>query len=309
MVTDVSQLDQPISSEVRSTVESAAAEAPPIRFPLVRLLRPKQWVKNGFVLAPLIFGAKFRDMDAVWLAVLATVLFSAASSMTYVLNDIMDIERDRAHPLKRHKRPLAAGVLSVRTAIGAMVALGLIVAGGFVFLPGATAVICIYLVVNVAYSTRLKHVPVVDIFTLASGFILRILAGGVAIGVPISPYMLITTLCLALYLGATKRRQELLTHGGGGRAVLQKYSVELLTHFADVSSMGAIVFYGMFTVTVRPPLAYTIPLVIFGFFRYRYIVDQKGSGESPTDVLWHDVPIAVTVLAWVAAAVWVLWHG
>src|SRR5471032_3256529 len=181
-----------------------------IRLPeLLRLARPKQWVKNGFVLAPLIFAREFRDTAAVVQAFGAFGLFCVASSATYILNDLRDIERDRSHPVKSWSRPLAAGTVKPATAIALLGVLYAVLIAGVFWSPRTMAVIGAYLVLNYAYSFWLKHQPVLDIFSVASGFVLRIYAGAVAIAVPLSNWMAITTLCLALYLAAIKRRQEL----------------------------------------------------------------------------------------------------
>lgn len=282
-----------------------AANAPTMRWPLVKLLRPKQWIKNGFVLAPLIFAGAFAQMDSIWRALLAMALFCVASSAVYVLNDLHDVAKDRTHPVKRLKRPIAAGAVSPSQAqalLGALVGLSL---ASFALGPAVGAVVASYLALNVAYTFRWKAIPVVDIFCVASGFVLRIAAGAVAISVPLSSWMLITTLCLALYLATIKRQQELKQHGSTGRLVLNTYTPALLERYAQMSGVGAIMFYGLFTTTVRPALAITVPLVLFGLFRYWFLV-ERGEGESPTDVLWTDVPLMLTVVSWVGACVYAL---
>jgi 4-hydroxybenzoate polyprenyltransferase len=273
---------------------------------LLSLLRPRQWIKNGFVLAPLIFSGSFTRSGAVADALFATLLFCVASSAVYVLNDLMDLEADRRHPVKRETRPLAKGTVPVAWAKGLLVTLVFALLSGFAVLPAATLVILGYLLLNVAYSAKLKHLPVVDLFCIASGFVLRVQAGASATFVPLSSWMLITTLCLALYLAAVKRRDELASSGDVGRSVLGLYSTSLLDKYAERSAVGALVFYGLFVITVRPALVITIPLVIFGLFRYSYSVDRDG-GESPTDAVWRDVPLALTVLTWAGLCAYTLW--
>ena len=180
---------------------------------LVKLMRPKQWVKNGFVLAPLMFAGEFLNLDAVMHALLAMLLFCLASSATYIVNDMHDIERDRLHPHKSKSRPLAAGVVSVQLAV---VWLGVLYAAliwGWFIMSDVVMVIAGYMLLNIAYTFVLKHQPVVDIFTIAIGFVLRVYAGAMALAVPVSAWMFVTTLCLALYLAAVKRRQELSQSG------------------------------------------------------------------------------------------------
>jgi decaprenyl-phosphate phosphoribosyltransferase len=273
-----------------------------IRLPeLLRLARPKQWVKNGFVLAPLIFAKAFHDMGAVGHALAAFGLFCVASSATYVLNDLRDIERDRSHPVKSWSRPLAAGTVKPATAIALLVALYLVLAAGAFWSPRTMAVM------NYAYSFWLKHQPVLDIFSVASGFVLRIYAGAVAIGVPLSNWMAITTLCLALYLAAIKRRQELATSGDGSREVLRRYSVALVDRYAEISAVGALIFYSLFVMSANNErLGFTIPLVIFGLFRYWYVVEALDGGESPTDVAVTDKPLITTVVLWIGVCLYAL---
>jgi decaprenyl-phosphate phosphoribosyltransferase len=279
-----------------------------IRLPeLLRLARPKQWVKNGFVLAPLVFAREFNDATAVANALIAFVLFCVASSATYILNDLRDIERDRSHPVKSWSRPLAAGTVKPRTAIALLVVLCAVVIAGWFWSPRATYVIVGYLVLNVAYSFWLKHQPVLDIFSVACGFVLRIYAGAMAIGVPVSSWMAITTLCLALYLAAIKRRQELATAGDGSREVLRVYSVALVDRYAEISAVGALIFYSLFVMSSgNDRMTFTIPLVIFGLFRYWYVVETLEGGESPTDVAVTDKPLMATVVLWIGVCLYAL---
>lgn len=279
-----------------------------MRAPLLRLLRPAQWIKNGFVLAPVLFSGAFRDDGALGRAGFAALLFCAAASLAYVVNDLRDLADDRRHPAKRLTRPLASGAMSVGLARGAAAVLAALVLAGALIMPSAGGVVALYLAVNLAYSIGLKRVPVVDLFCVASGFVLRVWAGALAVRVPLSTWMLVTTLCLALYLAALKRRQELrATVQGGGRAVLGAYSPALLERYAQTAACGAIVFYALWVVDVRPQLALTIPAVLFGFFRYAYLVEARDEGECPTDTLWRDPPLLLTLAAWCAMCVWAMW--
>ena len=162
-----------------------------------------------------------------------------------------------------------------------------------------------YLALNLAYSVALKHVPVVDLFALAMSFLLRVYAGGIALGVPVSFWMFVTTLSVALYLAALKRRQELVLQADA-RPVLTGYTVELLDDYAMLAAASAFVFYGQFVYTIRPALLPTVPLVLFGFFRYRYLVEACGEGESPTDTFLADPFLVATALLWLAWCVWVM---
>lgn len=277
--------------------------------PVIRLVRPRHWVKNLFVLAPLVFAGRVSDPEALLRALAAAAAFTVAAVAVYVLNDLMDLERDRAHPLKSQTRPLAAGDVAPTTARILLVVLAMAVFGTLLALPSLTVPIGLYLLINLAYSAGLKRVAVVDLFCVASGFLLRVYAGARVIDVPLSSWMLITTLCLALYLAAIKRRQELATRGSDGRSVLQEYSIPLLDRYAEMSGVAALLFYGLYVIEVRPRLAVTIPLVLFGLFRYWYLVEREGHGESPTEAVWNDASLAVTVLAWGALSAYVVWAG
>jgi 4-hydroxybenzoate polyprenyltransferase len=274
---------------------------------LFRLMRPKQWIKNGFVLAPLIFSGVFIDAGAVIHALIAFVLFCIASSATYIINDIHDIERDRRHLKKSKSRPLAAGVISIPTALILLACLSALLAWGGVVASKVMIVITAYLALNLAYTFVLKHQPVIDIFTIAIGFVLRVYAGAMAVDVPVSSWMFITTLCLALYLAAVKRRQELLQRGIEGRKVLDKYSISLVDRYAEMSAIGALLFYSMFVMSAKPELVITVPLVLYGMFRYWFVVEVLDGGESPTDALLADWQLLLTLLLWVAACGMVLW--
>ena len=274
---------------------------------LVKLTRPKQWIKNGFVLAPLVFAGQFLNLTAVSHALLAVLLFCLASSATYIVNDLRDIEQDRRHPKKSKSRPLAAGIVSQRSAMLLLGFLYAALAVGWFIAPKVVMVIGVYLLLNIAYTFVLKYQPVLDIFTIAIGFVLRVYAGAMALNVPVSSWMFITTLCLALYLAALKRRQELGQNGSEGRKVLEQYSVALVDRYAEMSGTGALVFYSMYVMSANPRLVITVPLVLFGLFRYWYVVEQQDAGESPTDALLADVQLLATLVLWVLACCWALW--
>lgn len=273
---------------------------------LIKLIRPKQWVKNLFVMAPLLFSGQFLNIDSIINAIIAMLIFCAASSAVYVLNDINDVEKDRAHPTKRVKRPIASGAVSKAQAWSLLVVHYVVLAFSMVLFSDVAVVVIGYVALNVAYSYKLKHVPVVDIFCIAIGFVLRTMAGAMAIGVSLSQWMFITTLCLALYLASIKRRQELLKSGKVSRNVLGKYSVQLVSRYSEMSATGALVFYSLYVISEKPELTITIPLVLFGLFRYWYNVDSLNGGESPTDSLLSDYPLILTIMAWIGTCVYIL---
>lgn len=269
--------------------------------PIIRLMRPKQWVKNAFVFAPLLFSGLFTDFYSVMHSVSAFIIFCLASSATYVLNDYMDIDNDKKHPVKSIARPLASGEVSKSQARILMVVLYGLVVISALFYPKVVTVVGSYLFLNVAYTFYLKHQPVLDIFTIAAGFVLRVYSGAVSLDVSLSSWMFITTLSLALYLASIKRRQELLKSGESARNVLRHYTVDLVDKYAEMSATCAILFYSLFIISAKPEMVYTIPFVLFGLYRYWFIVESKDSGESPTDALFADRLLQLTILAWCGA--------
>ena len=273
---------------------------------LIKLVRPKQWVKNSFVFAPLIFASEFLHLDSIYSTLLAAFLFCLAASAVYIVNDLQDIEKDRIHPEKSKKRPLASGQVSPQSAIILLILLYIVLISFWAVVPSVIYVIFIYLALNWAYTFKLKHEPVIEIFIVAFGFVLRVYAGAMALTVPVSHWMFITTLSISLYLASIKRRQELSQSGSQSRGVLAYYSVTLIDRFAEMSAVTAVVFYSLYVMEVQPKLVVTVPLVIFGLFRYWYIVETLKGGESPTDVIIQDKQILLTVLLWVGCCIWVL---
>lgn len=274
---------------------------------LLSLMRPRQWIKNAFVFAPLLFSGAFLSQSAISNTFIAALIFCLASSATYIVNDLRDIEKDRLHPKKSRTRALAAGIVPPGAAIAQVAVLYALLAIAWLYRPEVVHVALIYIALNLAYSFILKHQPVLDIFTIALGFVLRVYAGAVALDLPLSSWMFVTTLCLALYLAAIKRRQELRSHGNQSRKVLQQYTPELIDRYAEMSATGAILFYSLFVMNTHPELVMTIPLVLYGMFRYWFIVESRNAGESPTDALFGDWQLLLTVALWVAASVYALW--
>jgi 4-hydroxybenzoate polyprenyltransferase len=298
------------SADAKSMYDTTTRHASPAKArAFLRLLRPRQWLKNAFVLAPLMFTASFLDPDSLYKAFFAAFLFCLVSSSVYIVNDLHDVEADRQHPEKAARRPLASGAVPKKAAFCLLGFLTALLAVGCLFLPDVIPAIVAYALLNLAYTFVLKNLPVVDIFSIASGFVLRVLAGADALDVPLSSWMFITSLCLALFLAAVKRRQELAQSGADGREVLKKYSVALIDRYAEMSATGALVFYSLFVVSSRPQLAVTVPLVLFGLFRYWYVVETLDGGESPTEALLSDAMLFLTVFLWIVACVWALWPG
>ena len=276
---------------------------------LLRLLRPKQWVKNLFVFAPLLFAGLFREPTAWVQAGIAFFYFCVAASSVYVFNDLTDIEADKTHPVKSKTRPLASGHVSPRSAallavVGVVVLVTAICISPKLLLPLAG-----YLAINLAYSLFARKIPVLDVFTIAFGFVLRVVAGAVVLDEPLSAWMFVTTLCLALYLAAMKRRHELKMLGSASRSSLGGYSVAIVERFAEISATAALVCYVVFAVTVKVMLIYTIPLVAFGLFRYWFIAERLKTAESPTEAMLRDWQLVIVVALWVAVCGGVLLAG
>lgn len=283
---------------------------------LVRLARPHQWIKNGFVLVGLLFGHAWHDAALVQSVALAFAGFCLVASGVYAFNDLRDREADRVHPRKR-RRPLASGAIT--PALGAAYAAVLTVLGlalGFAVSPAAGALLLAYVVLNVAYSLGLKHVAILDVFIIAAGFMLRLLAGTIGVGIPPSPWLLVCGLMVTIFLGFAKRRAELIAlsdAGGEHRPVLDDYSAPLLDNMIAVSAAAVIVSYSLYTVspeTVRlhgtDRLLYTLPFVLYGIFRYIYRLHRHGGGGDPAWDLLHDPHLVLAGAGWLATTVWLL---
>ena len=280
-------------------------------------LRPHQWTKNLVVLAALAFSKHlFDDADAVMRAGVAFVVFCALSGAVYVVNDLADLERDRLHPVKR-ARPIASGALPVpaaRAAAAALFGLGLVAA--WALGPGFFLCALAYLALNLAYSFGLKNVVILDVLAIAIGFVLRAVAGAVAIQVAFSEWLIVCTLLLALFLALAKRRHELVTleDAAGHRSSLAEYSPYLLDQMIAVVTASCLTAYAFYTLAPETVekyrtdrLAFTIPFVIYGIFRYLYLVHRKEQGGSPSDVLLADRPLLVAVALWAAAVVLIVY--
>lgn len=280
-------------------------------------MRPEQWVKNLVLFAALVFGQKLGEPRAVLRSLLGFTLFCALSGAVYLLNDLRDLERDRLHPVKRH-RPLAAGKLS--PALAWMTAAGL--ASGSLglafFLPPAFRW-CAggYLGLNLAYSLGLKDVVILDILAVAGGFVLRAVGGAVAIPVELSHWLVLCTLLLALFLVAGKRRHELTlleAEAGEHRASLQEYSIRFLDQMITVVLAATLLSYCLYTMSAdvvsklhTKALPLTIPFVLYGIFRYLYLIHHRKKGGSPTRTLFTDLPLLVDVGLWTLSVAMILY--
>jgi 4-hydroxybenzoate polyprenyltransferase len=285
--------------------------------PLVRSLRPSQWAKNLFVLAPLVFGSRLGDRVAVARALLALLAFCCAASAVYLVNDLRDREEDRRHPLKR-SRPLASGTLKVPAAVAAVLVLIAAVAGLAACLGGGFAVVMgAYLLLNLLYTLWFKHMVILDVMCIGLGFVLRVLAGAQATGVEVSSWLFLCTTFLALFLAFSKRRHEitLLAEGAAGqRPVLDHYSPAFLDQMINVVTASSVVSYALYAVAPETVekfhthrLIYTIPLVLFGIFRYLYLMYQRPEQQNPTEAILRDPPFLINLVLWGLAVVWIVY--
>lgn len=285
-------------------------------FGLVRSLRVRQWTKNSVVFAALIFAFKLFDAASVIRAVQAFGVFCVMASGVYLLNDVFDLPNDRVHPTKR-RRPVAAGEVPVALAAASGAALGLGgIAMAWLMAPSFGAVGAAYIVSNLLYSAWLKKIVIVDVMVISMGFVLRAVAGGIAIGVEVSEWLILCTILLSLFLALCKRRQELvlLEHAVEHRRILREYSIEMVDQMITIVTSATLIAY--FSYTLSPDvhaklhtgnLYLTVPFVIYGLFRYLYLVHRKEMGGSPTEALFSDPPLLASIVLWAAAAVAILY--
>lgn len=272
---------------------------------LIRSMRPRQWPKNAFVFVALLFDRKFFDPASVWPTVGAFVLLCLMSGAVYLMNDLADIESDRRHPTKRH-RPLPSGRLNPRVAAVAAVALAIFSLVAGYFLSWELAVILLlYLVSQIAYTFRLKHIVLIDVLTIAAGFVLRIAAGVVVIDVErFSPWLYIFGGFLALFMALGKRRHELVLLGGEAanhRAILDDYNLDLIDRLQSIVTTSAVVSYSLYTFLAEGlpenhAMMLTIPFVLYGIFRYLYLIHIRNEGGAPEEILLRDRPFQINLL-------------
>ncbi|NOY05692.1 MAG: decaprenyl-phosphate phosphoribosyltransferase [Chlorobi bacterium] len=285
---------------------------------LIEAARPKQWVKNLVIFAPLLFSQNLFHPDSLLATAVGFLLFSIGASSIYMLNDLADVEKDRAHPVKR-QRPVASGRLPVSWALGAFLVMApTAIVLSIALKPEFGFIVAGYIALNVVYSFFLKRQVILDVMSIAASFLLRIVSGAVIINVPMSEWLLICTSLLALFLGFSKRRHEIeyldedaLTH----RPVLEEYSTYFLDQMISLVTAATLVFYVLYTVSPETVqkfgsknLVFTIPFVLYGLFRYMYLVHQRKSGGDPTVELLTDKPLMADVFLWVATVVFVIYY-
>jgi len=280
---------------------------------LVEALRPRHWIKNLFVVAPWGFAGELGNPSAAARALAAFAIFCGLSSAVYLVNDVADREADRFHPKKRD-RPVASGRLTVAAA--SLAAAGLFAVGlsGAILLGRSfAAAAAVYAGLNLAYSFALKRVVILDVMSVSAGFLLRAWGGALAIGAEVSHWLVLCTVLLSLFLGFVKRRQELVSLGGASsvhRPILAEYSVSFLDQMITVAAAATVLAYALYAFSPEVAeklrtrhMGWTLPFVLFGIFRYLYLVHQRGEGDNPTAVLLGDRPLLVAIAAWAVSAV------
>lgn len=282
----------------------------------LRLIRITNWLKNIFVFVALVFSKHLFNLDYFYKAVIAFLIFSFASSLVYVFNDIVDIERDRVHPVKKN-RPLAANLLSLQEAKIILIILSLLtitlcitIWNEFVY------VVFIYILINIFYSLYLKNIVIVDVFCIAAGFMLRVIGGALIISVYISNWLILTTLFLSLFLAIMKRRLEFISYQKieMQREVLNKYTLNFIDQMVSLTSAGVVISYALYTVASRTillfgteKLIYTTIFVLFGIFRYMYIAFKENKGENVIEVLLIDKPMIFNLLLYIVTTLLIIY--
>lgn len=305
------------TSPVPSVPAGAVAARGSVAAHLLRSLRPRQWTKNLFVFVGLIFGDKLTDPHSVAVAFAAFGVFCLLSSTVYLINDIRDREADRLHPVKS-RRPIASGALPVGVATAAAVVIATVSLGAALTIGRAFfQIAALYLILLAAYSFSLKHVVILDVLTLASGFVLRAAGGAVAIGVEFSHWLLLLMMLGALFLALSKRRAELVSladNAGAHRPSLAEYSPYLLDQMISVVTASTLLGYAFYTISPETEtkfgtdlLPYTIPFPLYGIFRYLYLVHRRDGGGNPSDTLWEDRPTLICVALWGATVIAILY--
>ena len=279
---------------------------------LIKAMRPRQWTKNGFIFFALIFDKQLFSPEPFLRTLQGFFLFCLISSAVYLFNDIVDIEADRQHPEKKH-RPLASGLLPIRVALGAAIVLSIVaLLFGYFLKPAFAVILALYLTLNLLYSRWLKHVPILDVLIISSGFVLRVAAGVALITVErFSPWLYMITILFSLYIGLGKRRAEmnLLEQGAAAhRKVLDGYTIPLLDQYITIVSGMTIVAYSLYTFSApnlptNHSMMLTIPFVVYGIFRYLQLIQTGHAAGAPDEVALKDRPLQITVLLWGLAVI------
>jgi 4-hydroxybenzoate polyprenyltransferase len=281
-------------------------------------MRPKQWTKNVIIYAGLVFDGQLFQPEPFILITISFFLLCLAASTIYIVNDLVDIERDRQHPKKKY-RPLASGQLPVRLGIAAAILFPTIAIGGaLLYKPGYAAILAAYIALNMLYSFRLKHVAIIDILVITSGYVLRVAGGVLVIEVArFSPWLYTCTALLALFLAIGKRRQELITLGDNAanvRPIFKDYNLPLLDNMLNIVTTSTLIAYILYTIEAPSPLLagnnlalMTVPFVMYALFRYLYLIHVKGEGGAPDEVILRDHPLQAAIALWGLTFIFILY--
>lgn len=284
----------------------------------IKLIRIPQWIKNLFVLVPLVFSLNLFQRDYFFLALLGFITFCFTTSIVYIINDIIDAETDRTHPTKKN-RPIASGKISpLQGVLFAILLLVIVIIFCLRLKPDFIVLMVLYFLINLLYSLKLKHVVLLDIFSIAAGFLIRVLAGAVIISVAVSSWLILTTMFISLFLAVMKRHSELVLVSEDStsttRKVLAYYSINFTDQIATVAAAGVIICYALYTLAERTilvfkteSLIYTTPFVVFGIFRYMFLVYMNKEGENTTQILLTDVPMISTGVLYVLTTLMIIY--
>jgi len=284
----------------------------------IKLIRPRQWIKNFFCFAPILFAGQLLNQELFTKNIIAFFAFCGVSSCVYIINDIIDKEADKVHKKKRF-RPIASGEVSVKQAFILLIAVIVVT----IFITSFTNLyfiitVSIYFLINILYSVKVKHIVILDVFFISLGFMLRVIGGGAAIQVSLSSWMILTAIFISLFLAISKRRAELSQIEQENldlqRKVLNYYGIDFTNQMNTIAATGTIICYALYTVSEKAVstfhtenLIYTTPFVIYGIFRYLYLIHKKNLGESPTQIVTKDIPIMLNTLAWLIVSIFIIY--
>ncbi|PRR80230.1 Decaprenyl-phosphate phosphoribosyltransferase [Clostridium liquoris] len=278
---------------------------------LIQIMRPKQWIKNAFVFAALVFSGKFVEIPLLIINIKTFILFCLTSSTIYILNDLVDVEKDKLHPEKRN-RPLPSGRISKKTAITLDILIFVIVVLLSIKDTKLFFILLTYLVLNVLYSFKLKNVVIIDVMIITFGFVLRVEAGSVSTNIPISPWLILCTILLSLFLALNKRKSELITlknKSGSHRKILEEYSIEFIDSMLTIVTPSILMAYCLYTFSSvqSKSMMLTIPFVLYGIFRYQYLMYKKNIGGKPEDIFTKDIPFLINIVLWIISVLVIIY--
>jgi len=284
----------------------------------IESMRPRQWIKNCFVFTALIFSRNVFDPVMVFRVTLAFFFFCAVSGVVYIINDTCDLEKDRLHPTKK-ERPIASGRLDSRSALSVAIPLLILTLAAASFVSRSLIMtLAAYFLLNLAYSIKLKDIVLLDAFAISAGFVLRVFAGALVINVSVSSWLIICTILLALFLAFSKRRHEIVVlevFAIDHRRILGEYSTTFLDQMISVVTASTVISYALYTMSDETiakfdtrSLIYTVPFVLYGVFRYLYLVHQKKGGGDPAAHLLTDIPLIINIIIWIVTASFIIYY-